>query len=804
MLSNKKVSFNLKLLIFIIICLNISIIYFFSFNRLYLNLGQNLEIFLKEPVFIDQKNNKKIILNNLLESTINRFAHNNKFESLSIDLSFQNYQKLKKNRLNSLKQSFLVREKLTKAKINYQNKIYDAKIRLKGDTKQHWYLPKQWSLKIELLNGQSILGMKNFAITRHSARSYPLNIVVSKTLSNLGMLTPEYGNIYVEINGQNWGLMHFEELPSNAYIERKKNTYNNFFKIGSENYWKDITLLSAKMQKTDSHNLDLLFNWQDRLNINFYSKKDFNHEIGINRSNYLRRTYEKILLNLINEDEIGQYLDLNSFSIALINSFILGEIHSLDLPNSRYYFNPYSLKIEIIPNDFGEIKELKYNDSLPANLDSKRIRLLFYEKIIFSQKFLDAYIKNLDLFSNYSNEFKNYTDIFCKEFNSACRNKYSFEIINKNTEIILSKREKQIYELQNFFLQKKQKLENLSFNSSAFINIDINNYIGTHIYSNLYSNGIIQFFNTTPFNIEIKKISLFKEDCLTSCKKEHFFNNLIIQPSKFNKINFMEKNLNLNLKEYSNYEILTSLDSNKKVFRGKINNPEIHNIFSTKKFLENNEMFKISKNFIEIKKGNWSVKEPITIKNKDLIINEGTVIKFNSESFIHIINGNLLINQDSSIPENLRNNYKVILKAEKDYWKGIYVENETIKNASVLRNVEIQDTKKFSYGLYHLMGGLNFYKTKVEIDNLSFLNSYSEDQINFIKSEFIVKNSLFTDSFSDSIDSDFSTGEIINVNMSNVKGDAIDTSSSFVKLDNVKKENKIDISMTVIIFVLEK
>ena len=29
-------------------------------------------------------------------------------------------------------------------------------------------------------------------------------------------------------------------------------------------------------------------------------------------------------------------------------------------------------------------------------------------------------------------------------------------------------------------------------------------------------------------------------------------------------------------------------------------------------------------------------------------------------------------------------------------------------------------------------------------------------------------------------------------------------SSNFVKLDNVKKENKIDISMTVIIFVLEK
>ena len=224
MLNNKKISFNLKILIFIIVILNISIIYFFSFNRLYLNLGQNLEIFLNEPIFIDQKDNKKKIIKNLLESSINKITHKNDFENLSIDVSFNNFQKIKENRLESLKEQFLVRQDFIRAKVNFQKKTYDAEIRLKGDTKQHWYLPKQWSLKIKILNGQSILGMKSFAITRHSARTYPLNITVSKILSNMEMLTPEYGNINIEINGQDWGLMHYEEMPSNAYIERKSKT----------------------------------------------------------------------------------------------------------------------------------------------------------------------------------------------------------------------------------------------------------------------------------------------------------------------------------------------------------------------------------------------------------------------------------------------------------------------------------------------------------------------------------------------------------------------------------------------------
>ena len=132
--------------------------------------------------------------------------------------------------------------------------------------------------------------------------------------------------------------------------------------------------------------------------------------------------------------------------------------------------------------------------------------------------------------------------------------------------------------------------------------------------------------------------------------------------------------------------------------------------------------------------------KPIYIENKDLIIEDSTILNFSSKSFIHIKNGNLKINQ---------NLYKIIdgttqLKAINDYWLGIYVENNNeMTQKSVIKNAIIKDTKNFKYKLYNLMGGINFYKSNIEINNLEINNSYSEDQINFINTNFNINNSIF-------------------------------------------------------------
>ena len=116
---------------------------------------------------------------------------------------------------------------------------------------------------------------------------------------------------------------------------------------------------------------------------------------------------------------------------------------------------------------------------------------------------------------------------------------------------------------------------------------------------------------------------------------------------------------------------------------------------------------------------------------------------------------------------------------------------------SVIKNAIIKDTKNFKYKLYNLMGGINFYKSNIEINNLEINNSYSEDQINFINTNFNINNSIFSNSISDSIDSDFSKGTIKYSKFNNSQGDAIDTSGSIVELENIKIKNVFDKGLSI-------
>ena len=124
------------------------------------------------------------------------------------------------------------------------------------------------------------------------------------------------------------------------------------------------------------------------------------------------------------------------------------------------------------------------------------------------------------------------------------------------------------------------------------------------------------------------------------------------------------------------------------------------------------------------------------------------------------------------------------------FWGGIYVNNATKK--SVMNNTEIIGTKNFEHEGIFLTGGVNFYRSDVEIINSKILNSKCEDALNIIDSNFILNNSLIKDSLSDGLDSDYSKGLIQETSFINIGGDAIDTSGSKVFIRNTKVENVND------------
>ena len=85
----------------------------------------------------------------------------------------------------------------------------------------------------------------------------------------------------------------------------------------------------------------------------------------------------------------------------------------------------------------------------------------------------------------------------------------------------------------------------------------------------------------------------------------------------------------------------------------------------------------------------------------------------------------------------------------------------------------------------------------MEINNSEIKNSYAEDSLNIVKSNFIIKSSVFINHKSDALDSDFSNGIIEKVLFKNINGDGLDTSGSEVSISNSNFESVYDKAISV-------
>ena len=135
----------------------------------------------------------------------------------------------------------------------------------------------------------------------------------------------------------------------------------------------------------------------------------------------------------------------------------------------------------------------------------------------------------------------------------------------------------------------------------------------------------------------------------------------------------------------------------------------------------------------------------------------------------------------------------IIIKSDKKdtFWKGIHVNSDNPQmNFSTINNVEISNLDHFDNSSIQLTGSINFYNSKLLINDSKFFNSISEDTLNLINTDFNINNIEIFNSKSDAIDFDFSVGNLNGGYIENVKGDGLDFSGSDVTINNVNL-NKI-------------
>jgi hypothetical protein len=184
-----------------------------------------------------------------------------------------------------------------------------------------------------------------------------------------------------------------------------------------------------------------------------------------------------------------------------------------------------------------------------------------------------------------------------------------------------------------------------------------------------------------------------------------------------------------------------------------------------------------AKNHISIAAGSWDVLESLIIPaSYSLHIKGGTTLSFASDAIL-LSRGVVTFAGESAAP--------IILQAlDGESWPGMLVSEAPER--SLFRHVVVRDTRGVSLGDWSLTGGINFYRSDVDIVDCKLLDSHGEDALNIVHSRFDISGMLIRGTASDAFDADFSTGTLTNSRFEEVGtaggGDAVDISGSQISV----------------------
>ena len=174
-------------------------------------------------------------------------------------------------------------------------------------------------------------------------------------------------------------------------------------------------------------------------------------------------------------------------------------------------------------------------------------------------------------------------------------------------------------------------------------------------------------------------------------------------------------------------------------------------------------------------------------KNFFLILDKNVEIHLNKNTNL-IIESNIISKEDSNSQINF------IAKGK----NCIIFKNNKIK----LKRLQFKGFSNCKSNGSYLTGGVNFYKSNLNLDYLIAKNNQSgDDLINIIKSEIQIENLYLENSLYDGLDIDYSEGNIINLKCFNCGkgkgGDGVDLSHSNLFIENIVVTNSVDKGLSI-------
>ena len=466
----------------------------------------------------------------------------------------------------------------------------------------------------------------------------------------------------------------------------------------------------------------------------------------------------------IHPNQLFDYEKMSRF-FAVIK--LIGGEHGVVEGNIRLFFNPITGRIEPIGREF----------NIKTRIEIDIFRVGLFRKLMADSGFVALYVKHLKRLSR-------------QEYLNKVFREYDLEI-RQNEKLV--HRQLPYHSLdREYFYQNQDKIKNELTIKKDTLKVS---------YKKTKKKLVFLFENTMKYPIQINKL----------VSDNNNFNKLLIHASQ-DKI----------VSGRSQIEIVISLDELNESHNSKMFFEVSHSIIGsgvqyTSSVMPENDFqtgrisFDLIRkkpnpedfHFLHINKaskeisiipGQWTI-------NMDMVIPRGFIVKCQAGTQLNLTSGASIISY-SPLRFYGTERSPIIIESDDSRGKGIAILH-TRENASLFSNVIFRSLARPEERGWDLTSAITFYESDVHIEKSHFLkNRDSDDVLNNFRSKFSITKSLFSHTFADAIDIDFSNGTIANTvftgcGIDNGNGDCLDISGSSVTLTSSSFDGASDKALSV-------
>ncbi|MGH7597454.1 MAG: hypothetical protein ACREOI_13960 [bacterium] len=673
-------------------------------------------------------------------------------ERIAIGIEPEDFQKLAYKREIALATRILTAgdDDFVPAKIHYQDKTVDVKIRLKGDWVDH-LLGAKWSFRIVVKGDNTLFGMKQFSIHHPKARNYVYEWIFHQALKRESVISLRYDFIEVSLNGKNLGVYALEEHFEKRVIEHNQFREGPIIKYNEELLWNDR---AAHFQLGEFGPTGLQS--ENSSNVDAFKMSRLMGDAGLH--NQFIKAYS--LLEAFRYSKLPTHKIFNVEKLAKLFALsdLMGAEHAVVWHNLRFYCNPIASKLEPIGFDGNAGHAMAHVVGSNRALYQPPHK---FKDLAFSDPiFYEAYIKELQRMSA-----PGYLDSLFNDLEVELEKKLN----------ILYSEFPQFYFTKSIFYNNQQAMRNV-----------LRPEQGLHAYLNKAAARrlTIDLGNIQALPLEVMGVS-FKDEVPFSPTERIILQPMIPNtPVEYKSFDFalpaafawsdtMKPYLELN------YKVLGATE----VRRTAIN-PWAHDFGSFA-----NDLFRFDPNLdqfaflsvadsakkIIIKPGDWKLDKTLIIPpGYRVVCGEGTRLDLTQSA-----------NIISYSPLEWRGSQEspIIIGSKDSTGEGLFVLQTPAP--SFLEYVTFDNLSNPAQDGWALTGAVTFYEADVQISNCQFIGNRCEDAINVFRVKFTIDKSLFKNTKSDAFDADFGAGKLTRLTFLNCGNDAIDVSGSVVEIDDI-------------------